>query len=77
MIYIITTIGLAVCIVIGIDIYLAYTKGWTATLSYLVMLNTIKYPIIGVMLGFVIGLLFGHLFWSQTLNVTVPCPISQ
>lgn len=59
------------------DIYRAARYGFTETLSYWMLLNSVKYPIIPAMLGFVFGLLIGHFFWDQLLNVTVPCPVSQ
>lgn len=71
------TFLIAVIIIIGTDIYLAIKGGFQATLSYWMMLNSIKYPIMPAMLGFGIGLLFGHFFWDQVLNVSVPCPVSK
>lgn len=63
--------------IIGIDIYLAATQGFEATLSYWVLVNSIKYPIIPALVCLIIGLLIGHFWWDQVLNVTVPCPVSD
>ena len=38
--------------------------GWEWTISYLVLTRSIRHPII----PFVLGVIIGHLFWSQ------PCP---
>lgn len=74
-------ITVAILVIVAVDAYLVATKGFNATLSYQIMLNSVKYPIIPAAICTVIfyslGLLTGHLFWSQTLNVTIPCPVSQ
>jgi len=74
MLIIAFTFLIAMVVIIGVDIYLAFTKGFPATLSWWMYTASIKYPIIPAMIGFLVGLLFGHLFWDQELNVTVPCP---
>ena len=66
-------VGVAVFLILTYDLYRAIKYGFSATLSYWVMVNSTKYPAIPALLGFVIGLLFGHLFWNQLLNVTI-CP---
>jgi hypothetical protein len=68
------TIVLAIVIVIAMDIYLARTKGFEGTLSWWIYVNSCSYPIIPAAIGFIIGLLFGHLFWDQGLIVSLACP---
>ena len=60
-------------VIIGNDIYLAARYGWNSTLSFWILTNSYKYPIIPWVIGLAMGLLAGHLFWNQLLNVTV-CP---
>lgn len=57
--------------ILGWDAYLAYTGGFDATLSWWMYTNSIQYPIIPWAIGLVMGVLGGHFFWDQTLNVTV------
>jgi len=67
------TIGIAVLIIIGIDIWLVETKGFNGTFSYWMLVNSVQYPIIPFAIGLFVGLLGGHFFWDQLLNVTL-CP---
>lgn len=53
------------------DAYRAWRYGLEATLSYWVLTNSPKYPIIPALVGFFIGLLFGHFWWDQLLTVIV------
>lgn len=69
--YIGITILISTMIVIGTDIYLATTGGFPATLSWWVWTNSVKYPIIPFAVELIIGLLCGHFFWNQELNVVV------
>ena len=77
MIYIFLTILLAFVVVIGIDIWLAYTGGFQATFSWWMWTSSVKYPIIPFAFGLLIGLLSGHFFWDQSLNVIVQGGTSQ
>jgi hypothetical protein len=47
------------------DVYLAWTGGYEATISCQTLRASRQYPVIPLLVGFVVGLLFGHLFWSQ------------
>jgi hypothetical protein len=73
MIVIGVTFAAAVLIIIGVDIYLAITQGFNGTLSYWMLTMSVKYPILPFAFGLVVGLLGGHFFWDQLLNVTA-CP---
>jgi hypothetical protein len=77
MTYIFITILLAALIVIGIDVYLAYTGGFNATFSWWMYTHAVMYPIIPFAVGFIFGILGGHLFWDQALNVIVQGGTSQ
>lgn len=71
------TVAIAVLVIIGVDIYLSVRGGFNATLSWWMYVNSVQYPIIPAMFGFIVGLLMGHFFWDQALNVSMPCPTSQ
>lgn len=71
------TFLIGTAIVIGTDMYLADKKGFDSTLSYWLYVNSIQYPIIPWAIGLVMGLLAGHFFWDQVLNVTANCASSQ
>lgn len=71
------TVAIAVTIIIVEDIYLAITKGFAGTLSWWMYTKSVQYPIIPAALCLIIGILIGHFFWSQSLNVTVPCAVTQ
>ena len=73
MIVIAVTFVLAAAIIIGWDSYLGLTKGFDATLSYWMLTNSVQFPIIPLAFGLVFGVLAGHFWWDQVLNVTV-CP---
>jgi hypothetical protein len=77
MIIIGLTVLIGTLVVVGTDIYLAIKGGFPATLSYWMMLNSARYPIIPSALCLIIGILIGHFEWSQQLNVSIPCPVSQ
>lgn len=77
MVYIFLTIFVAAMMVIGIDVYLTYTGGFDATFSWWMWTNSVKYPIIPFACGLVVGLLSGHFFWDQSLNVIVQGGTSQ
>lgn len=77
MIYIFLTILLAFAIVIGIDAFLALQHGFTATFSWWMWTHSVEYPIIPFAFGFLIGILSGHFFWNQSLNVIVQGGTSQ
>jgi hypothetical protein len=47
------------------DIYLVATGGPEATISWQTLQASRQHPIIPLLVGFIVGLLFGHLFWSQ------------
>jgi hypothetical protein len=47
------------------DVFLAITAGPGATISWQTLQASRQHPIIPLLVGFVVGLLFGHLFWSQ------------
>jgi hypothetical protein len=47
------------------DIYLFHTGGHEATISWQVLTVSRKHPVVPLLVGFVVGLLGGHLFWSQ------------
>jgi hypothetical protein len=55
------------------DFILALHGGFQATISWWIWTNSVKYPII----PFAIGVLMGHLFWNQSLNVLVQGGCSQ
>jgi hypothetical protein len=57
--------------IVGMDIYLTKTKGFEGTISWWMWVNSAKYPIIPAGMGLIIGILFGHFFWDQALDVTV------
>lgn len=71
------TIGIAIIVVIAADIYLELKGGFQATFSWWMYTNSVKYPIIPAAIGLIVGLLMGHFFWDQSLNVTVPCAVTQ
>lgn len=56
-----------VVVVLAIDGVLAYKGGFQATISWWVWTNSVQYPII----PFLFGVLAGHFFWDQSLNVSV------
>ena len=70
-----TTILVVVFLILIViaDVYLAIKGGFQNTISWWVWLNSVKYPII----PFVFGMLMGHFFWNQSLNVTVAGGCSQ
>ena len=65
MIVIGVTVLIAVAVIIGMDIFLAATKGSSATLSWFMYSNAQKYPIIAAAVGFIFGLLMAHFWWTQ------------
>ena len=62
-----------IVLIAALDIYRLMKFGFEATLSWYLYRNSLSYPIIPAAIGFVVGLLFGHLFWDQLLTVNV-CP---
>jgi len=50
---------------VAFDIYLAVTGGYPATISYQALQAAREEPIIAVVLGLVLGILIGHIFWPQ------------
>jgi hypothetical protein len=71
------TVAVALLVIIGADIYLASKGGFNATLSWWMYTTSVQYPILPAAFGFIVGLLMGHFFWDQALNVSMPCPTSQ
>ena len=59
------TIWVIVCLV-GIiavyDVYALIKGGFSNTISWIIYSNSLKYPVIPL----IVGVLCGHLFWSQT-----------
>jgi hypothetical protein len=47
------------------DIYLVASGGPQATISWQTLRASREHPVIPLLVGFTVGLLFGHLFWSQ------------
>lgn len=65
--------GIGIVAIAALDIYRLVKYGFEGTLSWYLYRNSLSYPIIPATIGFVVGLLFGHLFWDQLLTVNV-CP---
>jgi hypothetical protein len=66
--------GAGILAIIAIDIViLAKSKNFNDTISWHLYLASLQYPIIPFAFGIGIGVLAGHLYWNQTLNITV-CP---
>lgn len=70
-------VAAALVAIVIIDIRLAYTGGFPATLSYWIMITSVQYPIIPTLIAFACGVLYGHFEWSQQLNVVMQCPVSK
>lgn len=66
-------IAIAIVVLLAIDVYLVIKGGFQNTISWFMWVNSVKYPII----PFAFGVLMGHFFWNQSLNVTVPVGCSQ
>ena len=47
------------------DIYLAASAGYCATISYQTLAAAKQEPIIPLIVGLVLGMLLGHIFWPQ------------
>jgi hypothetical protein len=47
------------------DVFAAIKWSRTATISWEVLQISLRHPIIPLAVGFLTGLVFGHLFWSQ------------
>lgn len=71
MIIIGITALVAALIIIGTDVYLVIKGGFSATLSWWMYVNSTKYPIIPAAFGLILGVLFGHFFWNQDLDVII------
>jgi hypothetical protein len=56
---------LAVITLVVFDVYLAVKGGYFATISYQVLAAAREEPIIPLVLGLVLGILMGHIFWPQ------------
>ena len=52
-------------VMIVADIILALHGGYKATISWETWQASKTHPVIPLLCGFIVGLLFGHLFWSQ------------
>ncbi len=50
---------------VGYDIYLALRGGYPATISYQILQVSRAEPIIPLLVGLILGILLGHLFWPQ------------
>ncbi len=62
------TLGVALCIVAVIAVYDGWTfarRGYQTTISYLLLSAARKRPIVAALIGLLVGILFGHLFWPQ------------
>jgi hypothetical protein len=55
---------IACVVLIAYDVYLEYTGGIRATISYHVYHCSLANPIVPFLAGFIIGILAGHLFWN-------------
>jgi hypothetical protein len=68
-----TAIFLVAFIVVGVtlltvyDVWAALSHGYEATMSYVILHASLRYPIIPFLAGLVIGILAGHLFAPQRL----------
>lgn len=58
-------IAIAIILIIAADIYLVLKGGFTNTISWWIWSHSVQYPII----PFAFGILMGHFFWDQVLNV--------
>jgi hypothetical protein len=47
------------------DVYLAAQGGYENTISYLCLQAARREPLLPLVVGLVLGLLLGHLFWPQ------------
>lgn len=66
-------VGIVVVATLVADVYLVSKGGFQATISWWIYTNWVKYPII----PFAFGVLMGHFFWNQSLNVSVTGGCSQ
>ena len=63
--YILYSIPILFGVIIALDIYL-YAKGGTkATLSAKLAKKAYELPLLPLMVGLIVGLLLGHLFWQM------------
>lgn len=60
-----TVLGIAAAILIGYDFVVAYDKTPGNTISEIVLDFSLKHPIVPFVLGAIMGILAGHLFWPQ------------
>jgi hypothetical protein len=55
----------AAVVLIGYDVWLYVRGGTQATISWQTYLSARNEPIIPLVLGLIVGILFGHLFWPN------------
>jgi hypothetical protein len=56
---------LGAALLIVYDIWVGITSGTESTISWHLWQASREHPIIPALMGFVVGLLFGHFFWQM------------
>jgi hypothetical protein len=59
-------------LILAVDLWLYIKGGFSNTISWWIWSHSVQYPII----PFLFGILAGHFFWNQGLNVNCPTGVS-
>jgi hypothetical protein len=56
---------LTVAVIAAYDVWTYAQRGYQTTISYMLLSAARERPIVAALIGLVVGILFGHLFWPQ------------
>lgn len=68
------TIVTAAVVIVAYDVWLYLQGGAAATISWQLYLACKEDPIIPWLIGLIMGLIIGHLFWVQCAECPIPGP---
>ena len=58
-------IGIVFSTILAVDLYLIYFRSEGVSVSNNILAWSSKYPILPLLIGFIFGIIVGHVFWFQ------------